>query len=85
VRNEGCALIHGRRAPLVGGVSMDAVTVDVTDIPEARLGDEAVLMGRQGGEEITAHDVAALKRSVSYDILTGWRSRLPRLYRGGMA
>ncbi|MEN9733719.1 MAG: hypothetical protein RLZ45_1714 [Verrucomicrobiota bacterium] len=85
VRNEGCALVHGRRAPLVGGVSMDAVTVDVTDIPEAHLGDEAVLMGRQGGEEITAHDVAALKRSVSYDILTGWRSRLPRLYRGGMA
>lgn len=84
VRNEGCALIHGQRAPLVGGVSMDAVTVDVTDIPEASLGDEAVLMGRQGGEEITAHDVAALKRSVSYDILTGWRSRLPRVYRGGM-
>lgn len=85
VRNEGCALIHGRRVPLVGGVSMDAVTVDVTEIPEARLGDEAVVMGRQGDEEITAHEVAALKRSVSYDILTGWRGRLPRVYRGGAA
>ncbi len=83
VRNEGVALLQGRRVPIVGGVSMDAVTVDVTDLPEVRLGEEAVLMGRQGSEEITAHDVAALKRSVSYDILTGWRSRLPRVYRGG--
>ncbi len=83
VRNEGVALIQGRRVPIVGGVSMDAVTVDVTELPEVRLGEEAVLMGRQGSEEITAHDVAALKRSVSYDILTGWRSRLPRVYRGG--
>ena len=85
VRNEGFALVQGRRVPIVGGVSMDAVTVDVTELPEVRLGEEAVLMGRQGSEEITAHDVAALKRSVSYDILTGWRSRLPRVYRGGAA
>lgn len=83
VRNEGCALLHGRKAPLVGGVSMDAITVDITEIPQAHLGDEAVLMGAQAGGEITAHDVAALKRSVSYDVLTGWRSRLPRVYCGG--
>jgi alanine racemase len=82
VRNEGFALIHGRRAPLVGGVAMDALTVDITDIPEARLWDEAVVMGRQGADEITAHDLARLKRSVSYDILVGWRARLPRKYRG---
>ena len=80
VRNEGCALIDGQRAPLVGGTAMDAITVDVTDIPEARAGSEAVLMGRQGAAEITAHDVAALKRSVSYDVLAGWRGRLPRIY-----
>ena len=80
VRNEGAALIGGQRAPLVGGTAMDAITVDVTDIPTAQLGDEAVLMGRQGDAEITAHDVAALKRSVSYDVLAGWRGRLPRLY-----
>ena len=80
MRNEGAALIGGQRAPLVGGTAMDAITVDVTDIPTAQLGDEAVLMGRQGDAEITAHDVAALKRSVSYDVLAGWRGRLPRLY-----
>ena len=80
VRNQGFALIHGRRAPLVGGVAMDAVTVDITEIAEAQLWDEAVLMGRQGGEEITVHEVAKLRNSVSYDVLVSWRARLPRVY-----
>jgi alanine racemase len=78
VRNTGGALIHGRRAPLVGGVAMDAITVDITDIPEAQMWDEAVIMGRQGGEEISVHDVARMKNSVSYDVLTNWRLRLRR-------
>jgi alanine racemase len=60
---------------------MDALMVDITDIPQAQLWDEAVLMGRQGDEEITVHEVAKLKRSVSYDVLTGWRARLPRIYK----
>ncbi len=79
VRNEGCALIHGRRAPLVGGIAMDALMVDVTDIPQARMWDEAVLMGRQGNEQITVHDIAKLKNSVAYDVLTNWRLRLRRI------
>ena len=82
VRNEGHVLIHGVRVPIVGGVTMDALMVDLTDLPAAQAGDEAVLLGRQGAEEITAHDLAALKRSVSYDVLTGWRARLPRVYLG---
>jgi len=80
VRNQGCALIHGQRAPLVGGVAMDAITVDITDIPAAQLWDVAVLMGRQGDQEISVHEVAKLKGSVSYDVLTAWRARLPRIY-----
>jgi alanine racemase len=52
--------------------------VDITDIPEARMWDEAVIMGRQGPEEITVHDVAKLKNSVSYEVLTAWRLRLRR-------
>ena len=80
VRNQGFALVAGKRAPLVGGVAMDAVTVDITEIPEAQLWDEAVLMGRQGDEEISVHEVARLKNSVSYDVLAGWRTRLPRIY-----
>lgn len=78
VRNQGHALLHGRRAPIVGGVAMDALMVDVTDIPQVKMWDEAVLMGEQGGEVITARDVARLKNSVTYDVLTGWQARLRR-------
>ena len=78
VRNEGAVLIHGRRAPLVGGVAMDAITVDITDIPGVQMWDEAVVMGRQGGEEISVRDLAKLKNSVTYDVLTSWRLRLRR-------
>ena len=78
VRNEGCALIHGQRAPLIGGIAMDALMVDITDIPQAQMWDEAVLMGKQGGDEITVRDIAKLKNSVTYDVLTNWRLRLRR-------
>lgn len=78
VRNQGAALIHGKRAPLIGGIAMDALMVDITDIPEAQMWDEAVIMGRQGNEEITVHDMAKLKGSVSYEVLTTWRLRLRR-------
>jgi alanine racemase len=82
VRNEGCVLLHGRRASIVGGITMDALMVDLTDLPDAQVGDEAVLQGRQGDETITVHDLAVLKRSVSYDVLVNWRHRLPRVYLG---
>ena len=78
VRNEGAALLRGRRAPLVGGVAMDALMVDITEIPEAQMWDEAVIMGRQGDDEISVHELARLKNSVSYDVLTNWRLRLRR-------
>jgi alanine racemase len=80
VRNEGAVLIHGKRTPLVGGTSMDAITVDITDIAQAKLWDEVVVMGRQGAETIDVHEVASLKKSVSYDVLTNWRRRLRRVY-----
>lgn len=80
VRNQGCVLIHGQRAPLIGGVSMDAITVDVTDIIEAKTWDEVTLLGRNDQEEISIHDIAALRNSVSYDAMVSWSSRLPRRY-----
>jgi alanine racemase len=55
--------------------------VDITEIPGAQLRDEVVLMGRQGDDEITVHEAAKLKNSVSYDMLTSWRERLPRIYK----
>ncbi len=80
LRNEGCVLIGGRRAPLVGGVAMDAFMVDIADLPQVKLWDEVVLMGRQGADEISVHELAVWKNSVSYDVLTGWRARLARKY-----
>jgi alanine racemase len=83
LRNQGCVLIGGRRASLVGGVAMDAFMVDITELPEVRLQDEVVLMGRQGADEISAHEVAEWKNSVSYDVLAGWQARLPRIHVNG--
>jgi alanine racemase len=57
---------------------MDALMVDITDIPQAQMWDEAVLMGKQGQDEITVRDIATLKKSVTYDVLTNWRLRLRR-------
>lgn len=83
VRNKGSVLIHGKRAPIVGGNAMDATMVDITDIPQARPWDEVVIMGEQHAETLSVHEIARLKGSVCYDILAGWRSRLPRIYRPG--
>jgi len=59
--------------------------VDITDIPQAQMWDEAVLMGKQGGDEITVRDIAKLKNSVTYDVLTNWRLRLRRKSVNGRA
>jgi alanine racemase len=83
MHDQGCVLIGGRRAPLVGGVAMDTFMADITDLPEVRLWDEVVLMGRQGVDEISAHEVAKWKNTVSYDVLAGWRARLPRFHVNG--
>jgi alanine racemase len=77
----GEVLIHGRRAPIVGRISMDVTVVDVTDIPGAAPGDVATLVGRDGEGEITVDEVAARVGTISYEILTGLGPRLPRVYR----
>jgi alanine racemase len=74
-------LLHGHRVPLVGGVTMDALMVDLATVPEAQIGDEAVLLGSQGSERITVQELASLRGTVTYDVLTGLRGRLPRVYR----
>ena len=80
LRNQGAVLVHGRRAPIIGGVAMDAIGVNLTHLPQARLWDEAVLMGRQGADEISAREIAEWGGTVCYDILAGWRARLPRVH-----
>jgi alanine racemase len=81
LRNTGYVLVHGERAPIIGGNAMDAMMVDITDIPEARPWDEVVIIGKQGAEEISTHDLAAWVGTVSYDIMTRWSVRMPRIYK----
>ena len=64
---------------------MDMCLADVTEVPGVRLGSEAVLIGRQGGRELTADDMAETVETISYEILCAIGGRVPRRYRGGKA
>lgn len=66
--NRGHVLVRGVRAPLVGRVSMNMITVDVTDVPGVKEDDEVVLLGRQGNERITGEEIAELCHTISYEI-----------------
>jgi alanine racemase len=79
--NRGEVLIHGKRAPVMGKVCMDFVIVDVTDVPRVKVGDEVVLMGRQGKEQITADEIAEKIDSISYEVLCSIGKRVPRIYK----
>jgi alanine racemase len=78
--NQGEALIRGKRAPIVGRVSMDMCTVDVTHIPECRTGDEVVLLGKQGREFISAGEIAAKAQTISYEVVCALGKRAPRVF-----
>jgi len=78
--NRGEVLVRGNRAPVAGTVCMDLTMVDVTDIAGVQPGDEVVLLGRQGDQEITADDLAGWTNTISYEILTSISARVPRIY-----
>ncbi|HXV68078.1 MAG TPA: alanine racemase [Nitrospira sp.] len=78
--NRGLVLVRGRRAPIAGLVCMDMVMVDVTDVPGAGIGDDVVLIGRQGSEQITAQDIAEWTGTISYEVLCSIGPRIPRQY-----
>jgi alanine racemase len=81
--NLGEGLVGGCRVPVVGAVSMDLLAVDLTGT-DAGLGDEVVLLGRQGGDEITAWEIAERAGTIPYEVLTRFGQRLARRYlRGG--
>lgn len=81
--NRAHVLIGGRRAPVVGRVCMDHMMADVTGIPGVATGDEAVLIGAQGGERIGADELAALTDTIAYEVLTSIGNRVQRVYRDG--
>ena len=78
--NQGEALIRGKRAPIVGRVSMDLCTIDVTHIPDCAVGDEVVLLGRQGNQYISANEIAAKAQTISYEVLCALGKRAPRVF-----
>jgi alanine racemase len=79
--NQGEVLIRGKRASVIGRVCMDFIMVDVTEIPNVSLGDEVILMGKQGKEQITTEEIAKKIDSISYEVLCLIGKRVPRIYK----
>jgi alanine racemase len=80
--NTGRVLIKGKYAPIVGRVTMDQTMVDVGHIPGVKVGDEVVLIGRQGKHEITVEEIARLVDTIPYEIVCGINKRVERVYAG---
>lgn len=78
--NRASALVCGRRARVVGNVCMDMLMLDVTDIPQADMNSEVVLMGAQGAERITPDELAEIAGTIPYEIMLGFSQRVPRVY-----
>jgi len=75
--NKGEVLIKGKRAPVVGMICMDMTLVDVTHIPDVKVGDEVVLFGKQNGAQISADEIASKSGLINYEILCGISKRVP--------
>jgi alanine racemase len=78
--NRFYVLIHGKQAPILGRVCMDQMLVDVTQIPDATIGDEVVLLGTSGNETITAECIAAAANSFNYEQVCDLSRRVSRIY-----
>lgn len=78
--NRASVLVRGVRVPIVGTICMDTLMVDLSKIPAAQLGDEVVLLGKQGRETITAEELGKLAETISYEIFCHVSERVPRSY-----
>lgn len=78
--NKGYALIHGKRAPIIGKVCMDQFMVDVTDIGEVKVGERVTLIGRDGEEEITMEEIGELSGRFNYEFACDLGKRIPRVF-----
>ena len=74
-------LIRGKRVPQVGTICMDMILIDVTEVPDVQMGDEVVIFGKQGEEEITVEELAKRSNTIPYEILCNVGKRVPRVYR----
>jgi alanine racemase len=78
--SRGQVIVRGSFAPIIGNISMDMTLIDVTDVPGASIGDEVVLIGKQGSAEIDAWEHASLCGTIPYEILCNIGPRVPRVY-----
>lgn len=76
--NVGIVLINGRRAPVAGLVNMNLLTIDVTDIPDVKKGDEVVIIGKQGDQEMTVSSFSEMTNFLNYEVLVKIPLALPR-------
>lgn len=74
-------LVRGKRVPVIGSICMDQCMINLDAVPEAALGDEVVLIGRQGKEHISAEMIAKNWGTIAYEVVCGLTARLPRIYR----
>lgn len=78
--NRGSVIVNGRLAPIVGAVSMDLTTIDITDTQPVNVGDAVTLLGREGSVVIDAQSIAKLAGTISYSVLCGIHARVKRIY-----
>ena len=79
--NQGCVLIHGKKAPIIGRICMDQMMVDVTDIPDVQVEDVVTLVGTDGDETITIEGIANPAARFDYEMLCDISSRVTRVYK----
>ncbi len=81
VSGKSRVLINGKFAPVIGNVCMDQMMIDVTKVKDAKVGDDVVLVGRQGENEVTFEEIAELSGTINYEIICGIGKRVPRIYK----
>jgi alanine racemase len=79
--NHGRVIVRGEYAPVVGCVSMDLTTIDVTQVPGIEIGDEVILLGKTNGKKVDAREHARICATIPYEILCSISKRVPRIYR----
>ena len=78
--STGHMLVRGSRAPIIGRVCMDLTMIDVGHVPDARVEDEVVILGSQGGETISADEIAQRVGTINYEIVSSLTARVPKVY-----
>jgi alanine racemase len=78
--NRGSVIVNRRLAPIIGAVSMDLTSIDVSEAPETRVGDAVTLLGSEGKVSIDAQQIARLAGTISYSVLCGIHARVKRIY-----